>query len=292
MANPPPPTSTATHRSIRDAGHDEYWLQDILCANPKLLGLGDLELVGKERRHSSGGRLDILLRDPETEDMYEVEVMLGETDESHIIRTIEYWDIEKRRWPKRAHTAVLVAEKLNSRFQNVVNLLGSAIPIIGIQANLVELEGKTGLLFTKIIDSYEEPDLELPQEKSDEAAWKKKSAYILDVALKLKAMAEATYTTPVVVSFTGNYIAVGLGDLNRMWVRPRGKTNGYFEFRMNDAELDACVETLAAAGITPKREKGYLGMNIPVAALTQHSDTFLKIIGSLDSKNLTKKASS
>ena len=31
--------------------------------------------------------------------MYEVEVMLGETDPSHIIRCIEYWDIEKRKYP-------------------------------------------------------------------------------------------------------------------------------------------------------------------------------------------------
>lgn len=52
MANSTPPPLTATHRSIRDAGHDEYWLQGIICADPKLLGLGDLELVGKERRHT------------------------------------------------------------------------------------------------------------------------------------------------------------------------------------------------------------------------------------------------
>ena len=48
--------------------------------------------------------------------MYEVEVMLGETDETHIIRTIEYWDHEKRRWPQRQHFAVLVAETITRRF--------------------------------------------------------------------------------------------------------------------------------------------------------------------------------
>ena len=44
--------------------------------------------------------LDILLKDPQDDTMFEVEVMLGETDETHIIRTIEYWDNEKRRWPQ------------------------------------------------------------------------------------------------------------------------------------------------------------------------------------------------
>jgi len=31
---------------------------------------------------------------------YHVELQLGATDESHIIRTIEYWDTERRRWPQ------------------------------------------------------------------------------------------------------------------------------------------------------------------------------------------------
>ena len=49
-------------------------------------------------KQASGGRIDFLLSDPETNTMYEVKVMLGRLDESHIIRTIEYWDIERRRW--------------------------------------------------------------------------------------------------------------------------------------------------------------------------------------------------
>jgi len=38
------------------------------------------------------GRLDLLLQDA-NQRRYEVEIQLGATDESHIIRTIEYWDI-------------------------------------------------------------------------------------------------------------------------------------------------------------------------------------------------------
>ena len=77
--------------SIRESGFDEYWLQKQIYDNPACLGLGDLESVSKERQQSSGGRLDILLKNPEDDTMYEVEMMLGETDETHIIRTIEYW---------------------------------------------------------------------------------------------------------------------------------------------------------------------------------------------------------
>jgi hypothetical protein len=35
------------------------------------------------------------MRDSEAETYYEVEIMLGNIDESHIIRTIEYWGISK-----------------------------------------------------------------------------------------------------------------------------------------------------------------------------------------------------
>jgi hypothetical protein len=76
--------------------------------------------------------------------MFEVELQLGETDPSHIIRTIEYWDNQKRRWPSRSHTAVLVAERITSRFFNVVHLLSKAVPIVGIQANIVQV-GETKL---------------------------------------------------------------------------------------------------------------------------------------------------
>ena len=98
--------------SIREAGFDEYWLQDQIVNNPSALDLGDLEVISKEKIQFSGGRLDILLKDPEDDKMYEVEVMLGDTDETHIIRTIEYWDNEKRKFPQRQHQAVLVAEKV------------------------------------------------------------------------------------------------------------------------------------------------------------------------------------
>jgi hypothetical protein len=46
------------------------------------------------------------MRDSEAETYYEVEIMLGNIDESHIIRTIEYWDIERQRRPQFDHQAV------------------------------------------------------------------------------------------------------------------------------------------------------------------------------------------
>ena len=113
--------------------YTEKWVQEKLAADPSLLGLGDLVLRDKERLQPRAGRLDLLFQAADEKRRYEVELQLGQTDESHIIRTIEYWDIEKRRYPLYDHVAVIVAEDITSRFLNVVSLLNGRIPIIAIQ---------------------------------------------------------------------------------------------------------------------------------------------------------------
>lgn len=96
---------------------NESWLQEVIVKNPEILGLGDLVLKDKERKQPRAGRLDILLQDADINKRYEVEIQLGKTDESHIISTIECWDIERKRYPQYEHCAVIVAEEITSRFQ-------------------------------------------------------------------------------------------------------------------------------------------------------------------------------
>ena len=100
---------------LRSLGLDEKWLQNQISDDPGILGLGELEIAGREHRQPIGGRIDFLLRDAEAETYYEVEVILGELDASHIIRTIEYWDIERQRRPSFTHHAVIVAEHITAR---------------------------------------------------------------------------------------------------------------------------------------------------------------------------------
>lgn len=85
---------------------NEAWVQGLIADDPSIIGLGDLILRDKERMQPRAGRLDLLLQDSDTQRRYEVEVQLGSTDESHIIRTIEYWDIERKRYPQYDHCAV------------------------------------------------------------------------------------------------------------------------------------------------------------------------------------------
>ena len=78
--------------------------------------------------------------------------MLGATDESHIIRSIEYWDIERRRYPGYEHCAVLVAEDITSRFLNVIGLLAGTVPLVAIQLNALAVGDHVVLDFVRVLD--------------------------------------------------------------------------------------------------------------------------------------------
>lgn len=130
----------------------ETWLRDRIVEDPTILGLGEVEVKDVERLQPKAGRLDILMQDPETGKRYEVEIMLGTVDESHIIRCIEYWDIERKRYPQLEHCAVIVAENITTRFLNVIGLFNSAIPMIAIQLNAFKVNNNIVLGFTKVLD--------------------------------------------------------------------------------------------------------------------------------------------
>lgn len=126
--------------ALRDVGASEAWLQDTIVNDPALLGLGDLVLVERERSQPRAGRLDLLFSDPDSNTRFEVELMLGATDPSHIFRVLEYWDIERRRYPGYDHVAVLIAEDITARYLNVLGLFAGTIPLVAIQLNALQLD--------------------------------------------------------------------------------------------------------------------------------------------------------
>ncbi|WGF91528.1 hypothetical protein [Aequorivita marisscotiae] len=171
----------------------ETWLQDIIAKDPEIIGLGELILKDKERKQLRAGRLDILLQDPEINKRYEVEIQLGKTDESHIIRTIEYWDIERKRYPQYEHCAVIIAEEITSRFLNVISLFNGTIPLIAIQLTAYKNNDEYFLTFNKVLDEMNlglvDDDEEI-SEITDRNYWETqvgspKTVKIVDAALSL-----------------------------------------------------------------------------------------------------------
>lgn len=130
----------------------EKWVQGLIADDPSIIGLGDLILRDQERIQPRAGRLDLLLQDPETKRRYEVELQLGPTDEAHIVRTIEYWDIERRRYPQYDHCAVIVAEDITSRFLNIISLFNGSVPLIAIQMQAMRVGDNLTLVFTTVLN--------------------------------------------------------------------------------------------------------------------------------------------
>src|SRR3981189_3665929 len=128
-----PKVTKAVSVSLREAGVTESWFERHIKSAPTILRLGDVAIIERQRRQEKAGRLDLLLEDDSGDKRYEVELMLGSTDESHLIRTVEYWDIERRKWPGYEHCAVLIAEDVTTRFLNVISLFSGSVPFVVIQ---------------------------------------------------------------------------------------------------------------------------------------------------------------
>lgn len=135
-----------------DPEFNEKWVENLISDDPSIVGIGDLELVDKQKIQPNAGRLDLLLRDPDSKRRYEIELQLGKTDPSHIIRCIEYWDIERKRYPQYDHCAVLIAEDITSRFLNVISLFNGTLPFIAIQMQGLRIGEYITLVFTTVMD--------------------------------------------------------------------------------------------------------------------------------------------
>lgn len=168
----------ATIFRLGSNGWAEEFVQSLIADDPSILGLGDLVVKEKERIQPGGGRLDFLLQDSPVAVRYEVEIQLGDTNPSHIIRTIEYWDRERRNSPQLEHVAVIVAEEITARFFNVISLFNQHIPLIAIKMSGVEVGGKRSIVFTKVLDHskkvQEDEDAGIPE--TNRSYWEEKTS--------------------------------------------------------------------------------------------------------------------
>ena len=232
--------------------YNEAWLQKQIWEDPSILGLGDLRGRSKEKVLPYG-RLDILLEDSDSDNptRYEVEVQLGDTDESHIIRTIEYWDLERKRYPQYDHVAVLIAEGVTGRFLNVLNLFNGHIPLIVLKLEALKLpDGDVSLHFTKILDRVQ---LGVPEDEESEPVnrtyWEKRSCpemlKLMDGLLGIVKAAEPN----TVENYTKHYVGLLRNNTasNYCYFKPT-KSHVYMNFKANEVD-DEFAKRLDAAGL-------------------------------------------
>lgn len=239
----PEPISLKAHPQF-----NEKWVQQLIADDPSILQLGDLILRDKERIQPHAGRLDLLLQNPETQRRYEVEIQLGSTDESHIIRTIEYWDEERKRYPQYDHCAVLIAEDITSRFLGVISLFNGTIPFIAIQMQALKVGDSMTVVFTKVLDERTrglvDDDEDIKVAPTDRAYWEKRgSKKTVELADKLLTIAQETDPT-LSFNYTKFYIGV-LKDgqaFNFIAIRPRKSATNIDIQLPRDNSIDERIE--------------------------------------------------
>lgn len=271
--------------TLRGLGLDERWLQERIVEDPSILGLGDLSLLQRERPQLPGGKLDFLLADPEEEIRYEVEVMLGKLDESHIIRCIEYWDIERTRFPQLEHRAVIVAEDITNRFFNIIAILNRAVPIIAVQMNAVKIDDRFTLTFTKVLDIAELmlTDVEPPGPPVDRAYWENHfKPMSLAVVDRLVPLIQENGRAPR-ITYNKGHIAIGTTGRNFLWCHPRRNApHCFLDLRIGGESRTDWIRRLDEAGIYAGPRGQNMKMRLTAQELSANSGLIKDLLASCD----------
>lgn len=260
---------------------NEDMIQEFIFNDPSVLGLGDLTAIQREKVQPLGGRLDILLADDDG-NRYEVEIQLGSTDPSHIIRTIEYWDTEKKRYPQYDHCAVIVAEEITGRFMNVISLFNGSIPLIALQLSAFQTGEDISLVFTKIIDR-----IDLGTDEEEELVTTDRNYWENTKSTKhMMKLVDSIYEdlgdliSGYELKYNKFYIGLSINGVakNFMAFRPKKKFI-YIEFRgQEDVEISKTLENEGIDFSYDSRRKRY---DIKISSLEEYManrESFIQLV--------------
>jgi len=270
------------------AEFNERWLQDRIVEEPSILEIGELVVIERERRQEKAGRLDLLMGDPDQNYRYEVELMLGSTDESHIIRCIEYWDIERRRYPAYEHCAVLIAEDITTRFLNLLALFAGTIPLIGIQLNALQVGDKILLDFVRVLDQRSlrrEDQVEAKLSTVDRSYWSDKStAKMVEFADGLLTIINEKASPQQQLNYNRYYIGLtdGVRSRNFIYFRLRKK---YLHLIAEVDEASDWVEQFEEAGLSATVNKDRARVTLSPQQFKRNKDLLTALLHSAVEKH-------
>ena len=220
------------------------------------------------------------------ETRYEIEIMLGEVDASHIVRAIEYWDMERQRYPTLEHRAVIVAEEITARFFNLIRLLNRAIPMIAIQLSAFRIGDEVVLPFTRVLDTYEfggEPEDVESSEPVDRAYWEKKASHeSLAVVDSIKALTPTSGGEPK-LTYNKYHIALGTTGYNFAWFYPRKAAYCHMHIKVGAEKRPSIGKELEAAGIESGNHRtSSLSLHLNTKDVQEHRDLVTSVIRSAE----------
>lgn len=266
------------------AGHpdyDEAWLEQLIKSDTTLLELGPLDLVTSQI-HQAKGRLDLLLRDRKNEVIYVVELMLGALDESHIVRTIEYWLRERERESHEDYelVAVLAAERvLESRFVDVVRFLSRQMPLLLMEILALQVENRLTLRFTRVFDGRraEAEAVSASPEASRESWTEAASPETVSLAEKFAEMLKEINPS-ISLTFKQQFLGLRIGNRasNFMTFQPRRQ---FLKVWGKTAKALASAKKLKEVGIEvlSSSDAEWVGFRVTPLEFQQHRDLLKKL---------------
>lgn len=209
---------------------------------------------------------------------------MAPTDETHIIRTIEYWDIEKSRYPQYEHYAVLVAEDITSRFLNVIALFNKAIPLIAIEMRALEVGGLLTLHATKVFDA-----IPLGTDEEDEAGqptdrdyWVKRGGKAsVQAADQMLVLVNEVTGRWLALKYNKHYIGLAQDGIADNFVTFRARKDYLIaEFRIpRSEEVDALVEESGADTMGYDKRWGRYRLRLkPAGEIDKYRDQLVELI--------------
>lgn len=275
----------ALPQRLKSLGLGEVWLQQQIATDPSLLGLGELTVFQREKTQPTGGRVDFIMSDALNETRYEIEIMLGATDPSHIIRTIEYWDMERQRSPMVEHRAVIVAEEITSRFFNVIRLLNRAVPLIAIQLSAFQFGDEVVLQFIRVLDTYEfggeeEESESGPAELTDRVYWDRRARpeALATIDAIVSLIADAGVEPKV--TYNRTHIALGTSGYNFAWFYPRKiATHCPVRLKIGSEQRPALMTKLEEAGLEAENKgQASIQMFLKPEQVEEHRDLLNEVL--------------
>ncbi len=270
----------------------EDLIQKFIFEHPESLGLGELTPIQREKVQPSGGRLDILMGTVDNEARYEIEIQLGATDPSHIIRTIEYWDMEKKRFPQYDHCAVIVAEEITGRFMNVISLFNGNIPLIALQLSAYKVGDDISLAFTKVMDRVTlGTDEEDEYEVKDRNYWENRSTKKMIKEVDDIFAALDKYTSGYELKYNKFYIGLTKDGVAKNFIsfQPK-KTFVHMYFKTTEIpELSSKIEDAGLDVVYESRWRRYRIKLSGIADYQKHAELIQKCVeASMDYFNISE----
>ena len=202
---------------------------------------------------------------------------------AHLIRTIEYWDVERKRYPQYDHFAVIVAEDITSRFLNVIGLFNGFIPLIALQMSAFKFGDHISLVFTKVMDAL---SLGMPEEDeevqavTDRSYWENRGTK--ETVAHADEMLEMVKTFAPDLELKYNKFYIGLakeGQANNLVVFRAKKNSFRAEIRLpSSPEIDQQLEAAGIDVMEYETRWSRYRLRLTKNDITKHSALLLKLL--------------